>query len=281
MTLIVAEIEQNVIWMVGDTAVSRNANGTRCRENIPKIHAGLHFPALIAFAGDLEDGKKYSAEASKMDNPQKAMNLLQKISNNGHVHFAYAFFDKTQPKLFKIECGECVESPVLYLGSHEAFCHFQSIRNKNNSEAAPDSLKMFMHSREGLSSDRLATAILSMMDLFATRTERDVGGWAIPYIINTEKLWICQYCYSVSDPVFKTFVSGSLIEHGTPESGGFTLSCTAITGNEGIVFYILQKRAGYVFIKKPNGYWEKEFLEGSPSEFKAAGLSNLRDGNSV
>ena len=60
----------------------------------------------------------------------------------------------------------------------------------------------------------LSRAITSMIDLFATRGESDVGGWAVAYVLTPEGAKFCSYSYSVSDPVFDHLAPGSLIAHG-------------------------------------------------------------------
>jgi hypothetical protein len=115
----------------------------------------------------------------------------------------------------------------------------------------------------------LSVAIRSMIDLFADRQQRDVGGWALPYLLTAAGAHFCFYAYSVSDPVFDQLAPGSIVGHGTPEGGGSTLSVTELGHNDGMVVHRLQLPGGVVLQRTPEGYVQHSF-RGGPSEFEDA-----------
>jgi hypothetical protein len=111
-----------------------------------------------------------------------------------------------------------------------------------------------------------------MLCLFAERSERDVGGWPVPYFLTSEGAFFCGYGYSVSDPILRKIGPGSALPHGTPEAGGFGLSVTEISPGKGMVVYWLQRPGGMVFLRTADGY-SAQCFEGPPSHFKQAAFS--------
>jgi hypothetical protein len=120
----------------------------------------------------------------------------------------------------------------------------------------------------------LSDAIAAMIDVFASRAEHDVGGWAVPYFLTTDGPRFVSYCYSVSDPLFDRLAPSALIPHGTQEEGGSSLSVTELGDDEGMVVYWLQLPGGTVLIRNADGY-EAHFFPGRLSEFKTAGDAAL------
>jgi hypothetical protein len=266
MSLIIAGVEAAAIWMVGDTAITGPKVGTRDREFMPKILVGKNFLALIAFAGSAEYGSATAEQASAADTPEAALQLLAAESVGAEVQFAYAAVHGGQPRLRKVEKGQTLECSTLHIGNTKAFATFQGVRHGDVAPYAPKAFKSFLCSRGG---EGLGLAIRSMIDLFATRAERDVGGWAVPYVLSAEGVSFCSYSYSVSDPVFDDLAPGSLISHGTSERGGSTLSVTGLPNNMGMVVYWLQLPGGFVLTRSQQGYDQRTF-PGGPTEFKAA-----------
>ncbi|SEE46253.1 hypothetical protein SAMN05444161_5841 [Rhizobiales bacterium GAS191] len=275
MTLVVAAIADHSIWMVGDTAVTGGTIDLRERKFVPKIEIGRRFPALIGFAGDPEIGARIARAAGAAETHDGAMRLLCEGSADGGVDFAYATFLAGSPSLFRIVGGASTSHTTLHIGLNDAFEQFQRIRRGEEIAYAPKAFASFMGAaRNTQIPESLSLAIRSLVDLFAMREEHDVGGWAVPYLLNSDGAIFCQYSYSVSDPLFDKLAAGSLIGHGTPEGGGSTLSVTEFGSNEGMVVYWLQMPGGTVLIWTPNGY-EERFFSGGPSAFKAEVLSAL------
>ena len=266
MSLIIASVEANAIWMVGDTAITGGTGETRDREFMPKILVGKTFPALVAFAGSAEFGGASAEWAAAAATPDAALGLLAAESVGAGVQFAYAAVDAGRLRLHKVEDGRMSECSTLHIGNTEAFAAFQRVRHEDVNPYAPKALKSFLCSRGG---EGLSLAIRSMIDLFATRAERDVGGWAVPYVLSAEGVSFCSYAYSVSDPVFDEIAPGSLIGHGTPERGGSTLSVMGLPNNMGMVVYWLQLPGGFVLTRSQQGCDQRMF-RGGPTEFKAA-----------
>jgi hypothetical protein len=271
LSLIISSVEANAIWMVGDTTVTGGTIGLRDREFMPKILVGKTFPALIAFAGGAEHGSAIAERAAAAATAEEALTLLAGESAAAEVQFAYAALDRGQVRLHKVENGHASECSTLHIGSTEAFAVFQRIRHGDVNPYPPKAFKNFLSSTSGSMPvpEGLSTAIGSMIDLFAMRTDRDVGGWAVPYVLTEDGVSFCSYSYSVSDPMFDQLVPGSLIGHGTPEGGGSTLSVTGLPNNMGLVVYWLQLPGGLVLTRSENGYDQRAF-RGGPSAFKAA-----------
>jgi len=217
MSLIIAQVEGPLIWMVGDTALTEGKIGQRDREYLPKIEVGRVFPALVGFAGGAEYGAKQAREAAMVGSSTEALKLLAASSTDAEVQFAYGVIEEKTPRLYRIEGGEVVECSVLHLGSTEAFSIFQRIRHGEVDPYAPKAFKNFLSGGPTQAPQGLSDAIHSMIDLFAARAEHDVGGWAVPYILSAEGVSFCSYCYSVSDPVFDQLAPGSVVGHGTAE----------------------------------------------------------------
>jgi hypothetical protein len=271
LTLIVANFEDGVIWMVGDTRITGGTLGTRERESMPKIIVGRTFPALIAFAGGPEHGSTTAEAAALAATPDAALALLATASTGSGTEFAYAASHEGRLRLNKVDDGKVVEISALHIGSASAFNDFQRIRHGEVTPYAAKAFKNLMGGVEGSAvlPKGLLPAIGAMLDLFALRPERDVGGWAVPYVLSESQVSFCSYAYSVSDPVFDELVPGSLIAHGTPELGGATLSVTGFPDNSGMVVYWLQLPGGVVLTRSDHGYDQRRFA-GTPTEFRAA-----------
>jgi hypothetical protein len=68
--------------------------------------------------------------------------------------------------------------------SKDAFETFQRIRHGEISPYAPLALKTFMWS----------SAIVAVIDVFVSRSERDVGGWVVQYFLSTDGPHFVSYC---------------------------------------------------------------------------------------
>lgn len=105
-----------------------------------------------------------------------------------------------------------------------------------------------------------------MISLFASRTDHDVGGWPLPYILGTEGPSLVSYAYSTTDPVMVGLPLGTPIQFGTASAGGFALSLTRASEVDGVVVYWLQMPGGRVFARERSGYSSYHF-NGGPAEF--------------
>ena len=272
MTLVIAGITDNSVWMLGDTAITEGTIGIREREFAVKIDVGETFPALVGFAGGPEYGARAVRQAAVANSPEAALRLLEEASQPGGIDFVYGWIDGDKPRLAKITSGGTRESPAAYIGSPEAFSLFQEIRHGEKGSYAPLAFKNFMCAMRGDEVSvpiELSNAVQSLLDVFVSRQEHDVGGWAVPYLLTSKGAHFCSYSYSVSDPVFNQIIPGSIIDHGTPEGGGATLSVTEIPENNGMVVYWLQLPGGYVWLRGDDGYIS-HFFKGGPSVFKRA-----------
>ena len=272
MTLVLAGINDNLVWMLGDTAITQGTIGIRERDFTVKIEVGETFPALVGFAGGPEYGAKAARQAAMAISAESAVRLLEEVSRPGGIDFIYGWIDGGKPRLAKITSGKTLESPAAYIGSPEAFSLFQKIRHGEKDPYAPLAFKNFMCAMQGDELKvpiELSKAVHSLLDVFVSRQEHDVGGWAVPYLLTPQGAQFCSYSYSVSDPVFDQIIPGSIIDHGTPEGGGATLSVTEIPENKGMVVYWLQLPGGYVWLRENDGYIS-HFFKGGPTAFKKA-----------
>jgi hypothetical protein len=270
VTLIVGSMETDAVWMVGDTAITGGKLGTRDREYMPKIRTGRSFPALIAFAGEPEYGDATVERAAMSLSPREALDILIEASANDVVEFLYAASHQGLIQLYRVKTGRSSLCSTGHIGNTEAFRDFQRIRHGQVSPYAPQALKTLMCGVEyAQMPNSLNLAISAMLDLFALRTDRDVGGWAVPYVLFANRSAFCSYAYSVSDPVFAELVPGSLMHHGSAARGGSALSVSDLPDGSGIVAYWLQLPGGLVLTRSHNGYDERRFY-GTPSQFKAS-----------
>jgi hypothetical protein len=266
MTLVVAKVVGDEVWMVADTAITGGDIGLRDRRFMPKVETGINFPSLIGFAGGAEKGLEAATVAARAVSPRSALEILNQASDQKSVQFAYAFFQKGKPHLCRIEDGAVTEERVLHLGSDAAFEVFQRTRHTEG-VAPPLSLKSFMAGSTVPISGEFMSDIRAMLDLFPARFDHDVGGWATPFILAEHGAYPCSYCYSTSDPVFDEIVIGSLVGHGTAVGGGYTLSYTNSPECDLMVVYIPQSGGGWVAVRTEKGF-DTRRIDGSPEQFK-------------
>jgi hypothetical protein len=272
MTLVIAAIETGHIWMVSDTAITDPKLSLRDRRNLPKVEASVDRRALIGFAGnDADNAAIICARARAEPGGPDGLNFLVDGSrSNSNVEFSYAYYQDNEPCLFRVSNGMSQRMTTFHLGSTPAFEIFQRIRHGELDPYAPKALKTFMTGAKGDATvpEGLSAAIRSMIDLFAARTERDVGGWAVPYLLNPDGAHFCSYGYGVSDPIFDRLVPGSIVPHGTPQEGGANLSVTELSEQDGQVVYWLQQPGGLVLLRSPDGSYHEHSYVGLPTEFK-------------
>jgi hypothetical protein len=256
--------------MVSDAMITGGDIGLRDRQYEIKILPSLDGKALIGFAGDQYHGARIVRSAAEGPaGEQRIGYLLAEHRQCPSVDLAYGYADEHGTHLWRIAQGEARELPAFHIGSSEAFDHFQRIRHATEIDPAPKAVETFILGTAIPPPEPLGTATATMLRLFAKRSQRDVGGWALPYLLTSDGVFFCSYAYSVSDPILTEAVSGSLVPHGTPAAGGFGLSVTELGRGEGLVVYWLQLPGGYLFVR--NGTTIEEVkIEGNPSEFKEA-----------
>lgn len=205
MTLLVAGVDGNNIWMVADTTVTGGGVDVRDREYELKIVPSRDGRALLGFAGDLHFGSLFVEEVASMPAGQETLGFLlerhlQTLKGDSEysVDFAYGYLDDTGPHLYRLSKGKAQELATLNIGEKDAFEHFQRIRHDATIASAPDALTNYLISiRRGTTQalpERLSSAVKDMLRLFAERSERDVGGWPTPYLLTREAVFLCGYC---------------------------------------------------------------------------------------
>jgi hypothetical protein len=270
MTLLIAEVSSTWIWMVADTAVTGGAIGLRDKVNIPKIVPGQG-RSLIGFSGDSHYGARIIQQASKLPVGSAALDFLFRSHVEiGSVDFAYAFYSENQPRLVLISNGRASDVQVLHLGDTDAFASFQVNRHNQELTHAPKALHTFLCGVEGPEKipKRLSDATCALLLTIFDGKDRNVGGWAVPYLLTDEGVRICTYVYSVTDAVIDNVPMGTAIPHGTAEAGGFGLSFSGLVEKDGMVAYWLQRPGGCVTWVSENGYEQKTF-SGLPASFKS------------
>lgn len=269
MSLIVAGVCKGCVWMISDAAITGGPISLRDRHFLPKIVTSA--TALVGFAGAPEHGlasARKAAEASISD----AIEILRTGSKDSHVEFAYACSDE-DPKLFHIADGVAEQRATMFLGLQEAFEAFQRARHGELNRYAPKAVKrLYCRANENVP-DELHSAIHAMIDVFTSREDHDVGGWAVPYFLTQHGTKFCSYAYSVSDPVLDDLIPGSILGHGTAPGGGSTLSVTEVHQSQGMVVYWLQRPGGTVWLQA-DGY-AQHYFDGDPSAFKKSVKDSL------
>lgn len=261
--------------MVSDAAITGGDIPLRDREYEIKILPSLDGGALIGFAGDQHHGARILRSATESAAGHHTLNaLIAEHLQYPSVDLAYGYVDEHGAHLFRISQGEARQLPAFHIGNSEAFDHFQRIRHATEIDPAPKAVETFILGAPVPIPEPLHIATVAMLRLFAERLERDVGGWALPYLLTPDRAFLCGYAYSVSDPILAHVAPGSLVPHGTPEAGGFGLSVTELGHAEGLVVYWPQLPGGYLFVRTGTAF-EKIKITGSPSEFKEAALRTL------
>lgn len=272
MTLLVACVEGPLVWMVADTVITDPAAGPRARARFcPKIEP-VGAKGLVGFAGnDAHNAARIARDVAGLQpGPVVLASLLAGHRAYPAADFAHAYLDEAgRPRLFRVADGRAEELTTFHLGSHEAFSAFQSIRNSVDIDHAPDAIHLLLDGfrNEKDAPHQLHVAIKSMITLFASRAERDVGGWPVPYLLGPWGVELCSYAYSVTDPILGRLPPGSTIPHGTAEAGGFGLSVAELRERDGMVVYWQQRPGGLVLVRSEGGYDEHAFA-GAPSIFK-------------
>jgi hypothetical protein len=258
--------------MVSDAAITGGDIPLRDREYEIKILPSLDGKALIGFAGDQHHGTRILRAAAKSGAGQQTIGgLLAEHLQYPSVDIAYGYVDEQGPHLFRISEGAARELATFHVGNSGAFVHFQRIRHAAEIDPAPKAVEIFMLGASAPIPEPLHIATVAMLRLFTENPERDVGGWALPYMLTPDGVFLCGYAYSVSDPILADVAPGSLVPHGTSEAGGFCLSVTELGHGEGLVVYWRQLPGGYLFVRNGTAI-EKIKIVGNPSEFKEAAL---------
>jgi hypothetical protein len=274
VTLLVAGLENEVIWMVADTFVTGGPLDARAYEHQIKIVPSVDGKALIGFAGEQLSGESATERARLMPAGTVTVSHLLQVATQYPVDFAYGYIDQTgRPHLVRISSGVAEEVVTLNIGVADAFNQFQAIRHRVEIDPVPLAISTLML---GAKSDiqlpvALGKSIRAMLLLFSERPNRDVGGAAIPYVLGSSGAFLCGYVYSVSDPITEKLARGELIPHGTSDKGGFGLSVTDWEDGKGIILYWLQKPGGLIFLENANGY-EVLQIDGTPSSFREQAL---------
>jgi hypothetical protein len=277
MTLLIAQRVGQNIWMAADSAITGGLIGERQREYALKIAPSLDGRALIGFAGDHHHGTRLMHLAAARPAGAEVAGFLGEAQRDyPSVDFAYAYTEGADCHLLRVTAGRVEELQTFYLGSPDAFDHFQRVRHAEDIDHAPEAVKTFLAGSRAAEPipDALSKVITSLLRLFAERTERDVGGWVTGYFLTKDGAFLCGYGYAVSDPILTYLSPGSAVPHGTAAAGGFGLSVTELDELGGVVVYWLQMPGGTVFVREPEGYAEHEF-KGMPSEFISSASAGL------
>jgi hypothetical protein len=226
MTLLVAAVDGKNIWMVADTAITGGELGVRDRDHQLKIIPSRNGRAVVGFAGEPHHGAHFAEQAAAMPAGKETVGfLLNSHLQNSSIDFASGYVDDSGPHLVRVSQGEAKEVLTLHIGLTDAFEHFQRIRHDAEIDAIPEAVSIFFTGSRSTDPvpDELDNAIKSMLRLFAERSERDVGGWPVPYHLTDDGAFSCGYAYSASDPILTKIGPGSIVPHGTAEAGGFGL----------------------------------------------------------
>ena len=263
--------------MVSDTLITGGPIQLRDREYQVKCLPSKDRQALVAFSGDAHNGASLIEQAAGTPSGESAVRMLRD-ANDEHpkIDFLYAFLDRGCPRLFKISNGSAQEVPATYVGEKDAFEEFQHIRHATEFDPVPKAVEQFMFGTRAPSKipDAVSAATVSMLRLFMQRRERDVGGWAVPYVLVSEGAYMCGYAHAVSDPILDKVEPSSIIPHGTAEAGGYGLAVTELGNFEGMVVYWRQLPGGAILIRQNTGY-ETIKISGAPSEFCAKAFETL------
>lgn len=275
MTLLIAQTDGTVAWMVADTAISNSLRDTRTREFRLKVVPGQGM-SLLGYADNADRGAATVREAMSLRPGCEVLKVLTEVHMTYRdVEFAYAFIEDGTAKLFKIADGVAEQVQTLYLGDSSAYEAFQAIRHSEEIDHAPDSIHMFFAWLSDQMSDErsnsiiprlLISSIVAMQKLFVRSSDRGVGGVAIPFVISDRGPELLNYAYSVTDPITRELAFGSVIPHGTAEQGGYGVVVSQLAEKDGIVVYWPQRPGGTIHLRSKDRD-DIYFFDGGPSEF--------------
>ena len=277
MTLVVAGVAEGAGWIVSDTLITGGTIQLRDREYQIKCLPSQDRQALVAFSGDAHNGDKLIERAAGMPSGYDVVRMLREAqAEHSNTDFLYMFLDKERPHLYKISEGCDNNVMATFIGEKNAFEEFQSIRHATKIDPVPKSLETFWLGTRAPSKipHAVGDVTVSMLRLFMQRTERDVGGWAVPYVMVPEGAYMCGYLHAFSDPIFDMLTPGAAVPDGTAEAGGYGLAVTEFGQLEGILVYRRQVPGGLVLIREAAGY-RAVSIEGGPAEFCAKAASEL------
>jgi hypothetical protein len=278
MTLVVAGVSEGTGWIVSDTLITGGPIQIRDREYQIKCLPAQDRRSLIAFSGDAHNGARLMEQAARMSSSQNTIRMLCGAQvDNPKLDFLYMFLEAGTPRLFKLSRGRSYEVAATYIGEKDAFEQFQRIRHRTEIDPTPKTFEHFIFGSKAPNRipDAVSVATASMIRLFLQRVERDVGGWAVPYVLAPEGVYMCGYAHAVSDPILDKVAPGAVIPHGTAEAGGYGLAVTELQGLGGMVVYHRQIPGGLVLIRDAQGYRTVR-IEGDPAEFRAKAFDLLQ-----
>jgi hypothetical protein len=113
-----------------------------------------------------------------------------------------------------------------------------------------------------------------MFRLFPATNDREVGGWPTPYRLTGVGVELCNFLYTVTDPIVGKLAPGRVIPPGTAEGGGFGLSVSELGEGDGMIVYWRERRAGSVFVRNGARYLRHDFC-GTVKDFKEAARDTL------
>jgi hypothetical protein len=278
MTLLIAGTNGSVAWMVADTAISNPLTPVQTRLNRPKIIPARN-KSLIGYAGDADVGELAIFQASILDPGRPVIDALAAVQKtHGSVEFAYAYMVDGHSTLVKIADGQIHHENALFLGDHQAFQDFQTLRHQAEVDPPPDAVGM-IHAflRDTLESETnadirlppgLTTIIRVMTLLFARNSDRHVGGFVVPFVLTKYGAQLLCYRFSISDAVTRTLAPGSLLPQGTAAGGGYDMEMLDLPGAHGFYVFILQVPGGFLYTRRNDGYEEARY-EGNWPQFQS------------
>jgi hypothetical protein len=271
MTLVVGGVNAGKGWIVSDTLITGGTVQLRDREYQIKCFPAKDRRSLVAFSGDAHTGGRLIEQAAAMSSGQSTLSALcEAQAENPQIDLLYMFLHEGTARLFKISNGNAEELPAAYIGEKSAFEQFQDLRHAIEINPVPTAFETFMFASRapGEIPSTISVATVTMLRMFLERVERDVGGWAVSYILVPEGAYMYSYAHGVSDPIFDTLEPGTAVPHGTAEAGGYGLSVTELGDLEGMVVYYLQMAGGLVLIRGEQGY-NIVRIEGQPTVYRA------------
>src|ERR1700682_1499558 len=143
MTLLVAGVSGDAIWMVADTLIT-GLLGKSHDEHQIKVVPSEDGKALLGFAGEQLHGTNAIEYARKMPAGASVITHLLEVQKSYPIDFAYGYIDISGPHLFRLSGGSAKELPVLHIGVESAFSQFQTIRNRDSIDPVPKAITTFM-----------------------------------------------------------------------------------------------------------------------------------------
>ncbi len=275
MTLVMAGIADNKVWLIADTKLSLNYE-----KDVRKTFSGIKVePAvdgLIGMAGNTYNAAPILKRAVTTAPGRDTISVLyegartfEHVHPDSRVDFCYAYFQNGKAKLVSIK-PKPLNVEIAFLGSGQATSLFRKRQTDIPIESQPGSihhLSLLCPPQNDASPDKMGEALRNMIGVCSHQGDGSVGGWITPFYLTERGAFVQHYFYNVVTDRQGLAPSG-MLPLGSVEGGGYTVSLTGSHDPLRLVFYCPQRNVGEVFLWNDH-VWEGHRFSCPPHLFSA------------